>query len=91
MFIKQLYSRYAYIAFRVNLHISVEAHLILKFYVYRTSCFQVEIIKKENVCSKQKAEFLMHICKHDVISDTPVVFRIKRREPFHVCIHAISC
>ena len=29
LYIKQVYSRYAYIAFRENLHISMEAQLIL--------------------------------------------------------------
>ena len=82
---KQLYSRYTYIAFCEHMHISVEAQLTLnKFKVYKTLRIQVTIMKnKDKKCAKQKAEvyFHMHICKHDFISDNPVVFRILGRVP----------
>ena len=67
--IKQLYSRYAYIAFRENLHVSMEAQLMLnKFEVYKTLCIQVKTIKKKDEdktkaqSRKQNCYFCMHIC-----------------------------
>ena len=42
LYIKQLYSRYAYIAYREYSHVSMEAQLILNnFLVYKTLCIQV--------------------------------------------------
>ena len=81
LYIKQVYSRYAYNAFRENLHISMEAQLILNK-LYKTLCIQVKVIKKkkkkETNAQKRKRNvyFLMHICTHDVISDIPAVFGI---------------
>ena len=46
MYIKQLYSRYAYIAFRENVHVSMEARLMLNK-VCKTLCVVVKIIKKK--------------------------------------------
>ena len=69
-----------YIAYRENLHVSMEAQLILKkFEVYKTLSIQVKIIKKERNNAqnrKQNVYFLMRIYKHEFICDTPVVFRI---------------
>ena len=62
------------------MHVSMEAQLILnKFKVCKTLCMQVKIIKKKEKNAqnrKQNVYFHLHIGKHDVISDIPVVFRI---------------
>ena len=59
LYIKQVYSRYAYIAFRENSHVSMEAQLILNnFLVYKSWGIQVKSYTKKNKCSKQKAECL---------------------------------
>ena len=56
LFINQLYSRYAYIAFRENSHLSMEAQLIRShFLVYKNFMYSDEIIKKENKMLKTKS------------------------------------
>ena len=85
LFIKQLYSRYAYIAFRENSHLSMEAQLILNhFLVYKNFMYSDEIIKKRKQNAQNKKQnmyFLKRLCKHDVISYTRLFSALKEKYP----------
>ena len=84
LYIKQLYSiyMYVYIALCENLHASMEAQLILNQFqvLYTKHVYSGYSHKKERKNAQNRKQnvhfFFMHICKHDVISDTTVVFRI---------------
>ena len=60
LYIKQVYSRYAYIELRENLRVTIEAQLIFnKFWVDKTLCIPVKIIiKKENILKSESRMFI---------------------------------
>ena len=74
-----VYSRYAYIAFRENSHVSVAAQLIRNnFQIHKTLCNQVKIIKKKEIMLKTESRMFIFSCAFANMTSlvTSFVFRI---------------
>ena len=74
----------------------MEAQLILnKWYVYKTLCIQVEIIEKEIKKNAQKRKqtvyFLIHICKHNVISNSGCFPHLRESTTFSCLTSSFKC
>ena len=66
LYIKQLYSRYVYIAFRKNGHVSTEVQLTLnKFQRFKILCIQIKVIeKKKKIMLETETRMFIFSCAY---------------------------
>ena len=74
LYIKQLYSKYVYIAVRENWHVFTEAQFILNFQVYNILRIQINVIEKKENSVQNRHQNVVFSCAYATMKQNVRLF-----------------